>query len=363
MRCFLCLLTIITLFYEASSDSKADFVENEHRRSSNAALNPPLDYFGVGVQIGVGCKPKKQLHVEKANSANIVENCGEDAYYLSNHERTRLGTNYISFGVADGVGSWKRHGCNPSVFSKALCAGARRAFVQANDPPPPLALMKQSYKDVSKGGDKNAGAATAAFLVLNPLTGHLESANLGDSGYLIIRNGEVMFQSAAQYHAFNKPFQLSLHLSRMKKQGAKPLNHYSDACLNSHVVRPGDVIVVGSNGLFDNMFMDEIVSILNANLSGFYDKNPTYYDALQSLWTGHATDPAIHEDTLDKLQQVMADFSFHLTSVANIYAHDKSWETPFSKLAHKANHSHHGGKVDDITVVAVYVHADFTVWV
>jgi hypothetical protein len=39
--------------------------------------------------------------------------------------------------------------------------------------------------------------------------GRLEVANLGDSGVRIIRNGMVIFASAAQQHQFNMPFQLS----------------------------------------------------------------------------------------------------------------------------------------------------------
>ena len=44
-------------------------------------------------------------------------------------------------------------------------------------------------------------------------TGMLYSANLGDSGFLIIRNRSVIHQSKEQQHYFNAPYQLSCHMA------------------------------------------------------------------------------------------------------------------------------------------------------
>ena len=38
----------------------------------------------------------------------------------------------------------------------------------------------------------------------------LHSANLGDSGFLVIRKGEVVHKSSEQQHYFNTPYQLAL---------------------------------------------------------------------------------------------------------------------------------------------------------
>ena len=36
----------------------------------------------------------------------------------------------------------------------------------------------------------------------------LHAANLGDSGFILIRNGRTIFKSPVQQHQFNIPFQL-----------------------------------------------------------------------------------------------------------------------------------------------------------
>jgi protein phosphatase PTC7 len=36
------------------------------------------------------------------------------------------------------------------------------------------------------------------------------TANIGDSGFVIVRHGEVVHRSEEQQHYFNTPFQLSL---------------------------------------------------------------------------------------------------------------------------------------------------------
>lgn len=46
-------------------------------------------------------------------------------------------------------------------------------------------------------------------LALMKPSGKLEVANLGDSGVRVVRNGQIIFASAAQQHMFNMPFQLS----------------------------------------------------------------------------------------------------------------------------------------------------------
>jgi protein phosphatase PTC7 len=40
------------------------------------------------------------------------------------------------------------------------------------------------------------------------VTQGLQAANLGDSGFLLMRNGRTVFKSPAQQHQFNIPFQL-----------------------------------------------------------------------------------------------------------------------------------------------------------
>ena len=53
------------------------------------------------------------------------------------------------------------------------------------------------------------GSSTACILTLDTSNGMLYSANIGDSGYLILRNGEMIQESTTLTHYFNCPYQLS----------------------------------------------------------------------------------------------------------------------------------------------------------
>lgn len=51
-----------------------------------------------------------------------------------------------------------------------------------------------------------AGSSTACVLVVNGTT--LSASNLGDSGFVLVRDGVASFQCPQQQHNFNFPFQL-----------------------------------------------------------------------------------------------------------------------------------------------------------
>lgn len=54
------------------------------------------------------------------------------------------------------------------------------------------------------------GSSTACVIVLNRQTSTVYTANIGDSGFVIVRHGEVVHRSEEQQHYFNTPFQLSM---------------------------------------------------------------------------------------------------------------------------------------------------------
>lgn len=68
---------------------------------------------------------------------------------------------------------------------------------------------------------------------------------MGDCRYTIIRNNEVLHQSDEQQHSFNFPFQLG-------PQG-DPAHHAQEF---RHSLEVGDIVVVGSDGLYDNLSED-----------------------------------------------------------------------------------------------------------
>ena len=53
------------------------------------------------------------------------------------------------------------------------------------------------------------GSSTACLLSYDNETSLLHTANLGDSGYLVVRDGKVVARSRDVMHYFNCPYQLS----------------------------------------------------------------------------------------------------------------------------------------------------------
>lgn len=85
---------------------------------------------------------------------------------------------------------------------------------------------------------------------------------------------------------------------------------------------PGDVVVAGSDGLFDNLYAKEVASIVA--------------DAVEA-------------------QLSPSDTAQKIAAVARARALDKKHQTPFSSAAQEAGYSYYGGKLDDLTVVVSYV--------
>ncbi|WCJ30811.1 Protein phosphatase 2C family protein [Euphorbia peplus] len=90
-------------------------------------------------------------------------------------------------------------------------------------------------------------------------------------------------------------------------------------------VEDGDIIVAGTDGLFDNVYPDDIEKILKLN------KN---------------TNPK--------------KLASNLAKIALINAKDESYYSPFAKAVEMMGSKHQGGKYDDITVVVAKIQRDMS---
>jgi protein phosphatase PTC7 len=157
----------------------------------------------------------------------------------------------------------------------------------------------------------------------------LEIANLGDSGMRIVRDGQIAFATESLQHGFNMPFQL----------GNKNLIPYTDvpkSSLQSMVsVRPGDVIVMASDGFFDNVWDEDLARLVKHS--------------------------CLIEDPDD--EDCVANMAEKLALVAARNSQDQMYKSPWSVECSKQSDRvgllrklfPRGGKVDDITVVLAIV--------
>ncbi|KAK4490593.1 hypothetical protein RD792_001278 [Penstemon davidsonii] len=227
------------------------------------------------------------------------ETGGEDAHFICSDEQV--------IGVADGVGGWADVGVNAGLYARELMSHSVKAIREAaaNDVDPLLVLEKAHAKT------KAQGSSTACIIALK--NKGLHAINLGDSGFIVIRDGYLVFESPVQQHGFNFTYQLECGT-----RGDLP----SSGQVFEIPVIPGDVVVAGSDGLFDNLYNKEIAAIVA--------------DAVEERLSP------------DAMARKIADF-------ARVRALDTRHQTPFSTAAQEAGYTFYGGKLDDLTVVVSYI--------
>lgn len=112
------------------------------------------------------------------------------------------------------------------------------------------------------------GSSTACVLILNRENSTVYTANIGDSGFIIVREGEIIHRSEEQQHYFNTPFQLSLP---PPGHGHNVLSDSPESAdTHSFPVKNGDVILVATDGVFDNVPTDLLLATLKEVSTRFY---------------------------------------------------------------------------------------------
>jgi len=223
---------------------------------------------------------------------------GEDAYFVN----SKLDV----VGVFDGVGGWASLGIDPKLYSQKLSALTAHKINQYG--------AKFIMKALSEAVDENEhiGSSTACVVSLSE-EGTLSGLNLGDSGVMVVRNSEAIYRSVDQQHYFNCPYQVG-------SDSADSIEE--DSGIIQVNLQDGDWVVVGTDGLFDNCFAEDIVS----EISWHEQKRPP-----------GKFDPEYLAESVARLA-----FSF---------AMDTRRDTPFAVNARQSGHHYIGGKMDDITCI------------
>ncbi|KAI5923319.1 protein serine/threonine phosphatase 2C [Camillea tinctor] len=320
--------------------------------AKNKIYNPPQNIFEFDpdTPIRSAKRPKRERPAS-----------GQDAFFIS-----RVGgTNAVAFGVADGVGGWEDSGVDPADFSHSFCDYMASAAYKNNVAPSgfPLtarALMQRGYDDVCKDSSIHAGGSTASIAIANE-DGTLEVANLGDSGFVQLRLNAVHSYSEPQTHAFNTPYQLSIIPASMLARaavfgGARLCDHPKDADVTQHKLQHGDILIFATDGVWDNLFNQQILRLVSRLMlhTGAWittDDGIRVSDSLQALT--EAKIPTRYE-TPATLQAALA---MEIAAAAKIASINQRLDGPFAKEVQKyyPHENWHGGKVDDICVIAAVV--------
>jgi protein phosphatase PTC7 len=226
---------------------------------------------------------------------------GEDALLYQKMK----GDGDMIIGVADGVGGWSENGIDPALFSQSLLYHAadyakqhyacperievddlEEAFsskplfnnTSTAESGTPLDVLQYAFDQTQKQTEVPAGSATACLVSFDATKGVIRTANLGDSGFLVLRPPlpsheeggsqpdtigllNVHYQSKPQTHGFNTPLQLSKLPPEYRSEGSidsKP----SNADLWSGRVLDGDIVLVATDGFWDNVSVNEVLQLV-----------------------------------------------------------------------------------------------------
>lgn len=252
---------------------------------------------------------------------------GDDAWFIATKNSTDV------LGVADGVGGWRDIGVDPSKFSSNLMRTCKRVVEQGLtteegktiDHKTPIEILSASYQALLENKNQSLiGSSTACIIVFNRESNYLHTANLGDSGFVIIRNNKIVHRSREQQHYFNSPFQMAI-LPNMSS--GEPSNLFNDspelAEVSSFELCEGDFIVIATDGLWDNLNESELLNEI-FNLKSY-----------------------LLED-LERTAQILAKKAVEL-------AFDPDYVSPFAVSARRNGINISGGKPDDVTVLLARV--------
>ncbi|KAI1131268.1 protein serine/threonine phosphatase 2C [Nemania abortiva] len=303
--------------------------------------------------------PYNRIQPQKKRPKSSRLASGQDAFFIS-----RVGdTNAVAFGVADGVGGWEESGVDPADFAHSFCDYmASAAYEHKSDgsgtPLAPRALMQRGYDDVCRDRSIHAGGSTASIAIASE-DGKLEVANLGDSGFVHLRLNAVHTYSEPQTHDFNTPYQLSIVPASMLARaaifgGAQLCDYPKDADVTQHNLKHGDILVLASDGVWDNLFNQEILRIASRVMTGIgawktSDGGIRVVDNLRQF-----TEP---EESAQRPITLQSALAVEIAAKAKAASTNQRLDGPFAKEVQKyyPHENWHGGKIDDICVVVLVV--------
>jgi protein phosphatase PTC7 len=146
-------------------------------------------------------------------------------------------------------------------------------------------LLERAYDETA--ASNAPGASTAVIL---SLAGNaLEWAYIGDSAFAVLRGSRIVFLSTPQRHLSHtslKKLHFSSTAARRKQRlfssddapfqlsAGKHSDRVTDAKAGQLAVRAGDVVVVGTDGLFDNILEEQLELAVQMDTKlGFSPKN------------------------------------------------------------------------------------------
>lgn len=309
----------------------------------------------------------------------------EDAHFTTRvhleDEKDRVLRDVTYFGVADGVGSWRQYGVDPRDFSRKLMEECENILLEACHRDnnisggkfrrviSPGDILSQAYERVK--AENVIGSSTACVALFDCVRHQLHFSNLGDSGIIVLRHIDsdvagtlkrdritpraertsdlrVAFISQQQLHSFNHPYQLGWTGKELAKGDNASFKTAHDACTTSIHVRRGDIIIMATDGLFDNVDIDDIAKIaLKWEQSVGLIRGGDVV-ARDKRWASGNSLTLLSSEKIGSLAKKFCE-------AAREASLDNTKDSPFAMLAKDNDIMWSGGMPDDCTVIVAHI--------
>lgn len=233
--------------------------------------------------------------------------------------------------VSDGVGGWASQGIDPSKYSLNLVKNVEMYFDML-----PRIYSERPKNLLKMAASTNPFKGSATLVICTLWKNQLRGANLGDSGFAILGprlkttpDGQktyiydYRYISPPQQHTFNFPYQL----------GNDGRDESVLAAETTHTVGFGDIVIVYSDGISDNVFPGQMRQLLNFYIYGIKQKFGIQVPDIVRGFNG-------------------AEFAEILKNFAFEKSRDKQHLSPFGLNGLEFGVLFKGGKSDDISVVS-----------
>jgi len=314
------------------------------------------------------------------------DDLSEDAHFVANvnlpNENGKVSRDVIYAGVADGVGSWREYGVDPREFSHTLMQECENVIHEAGKCAmstakgngnlcrmiTPAEIMAQAYERTKN--NNIIGSCTACISLFDGLHHQLHFSNLGDSGIIVLRHIDsdvagalkrdrttprterssdlrVAFVSQQQLRSFNHPFQLGWTGKKIEDEDSS-FKCASESCMTSIHIRRGDIILLATDGLFDNVEFEDIsrIALEWEQKHGFISGNDIV--AREKRWERG-------ESMTNESSKAIHELAESLCNYAREQSLDQVTDSPFAILAKENDIMWSGGMPDDCTVVAMHI--------
>ncbi|CCX30848.1 phosphatase 2C-like domain-containing protein [Pyronema domesticum] len=166
---------------------------------------------------------------------------GQDAFFVS---RPACAPGSVAVGIADGVTRFGGFDFDSTFFSQGLCA----RMAEAEPVSSAVEIISIGFDKLKMSG--NIFGGSTACVALFDREGNVSTANLGDSGLVILRAGKGAYQTKTQ-RMIGGAAQLAIPPLEMEKEIISDLP--GTAYLDEHKIQHGDVVLLATDGLWDNL--------------------------------------------------------------------------------------------------------------